>query len=604
MENQVVQIALKDLVASSLNVRKVTADNADDKKLIASIRSQGVMQNLVVVPAARGKKFEVVAGGRRLAALNHLKDKKEITGDYLVWCNKKSREDATEASIAENVARADMHPADKFEAFVALAEGGKKSIKEIAKAFGETQAGVKRLLTLGVLAPEILDHFRKGSLDMDDVMAFTVCEDHDKQLACYEALAPHQLHAGNIRRFLVGQAVRSDDAMAKLVGLPAYKRAGGTVSADLFQDIVYLQDSELLERLAAEKLDKAAQEFLADGWKWVEVIHDSYVPYGRFAGRLQGEFGDVPVELTARLEAARKELEELENGEGDYSAEESQRVDDLYEQIEADEEKLEQYRAFTHEQKSQSGVAVFYNREGEILVELGHLKKEDMRQIRQQPDHGGESHGEGGVSVESGRESQALISDLANYRLQAMQAALLKAPGIVEDLSAFAVADQVLGGAGQWNMPVSVNAHQHSFDAPGDIGSTVAAGEIEAFKNKLDLHWLLNENMAARFTAYCQLTPKAKKDIATYVMAVSLRNASGEFARVVASLAEFNIGDYWKPTADNYYKRLTANSLTELAQEQLGSDWLEEHGGTKKGHLVGAIEAAEGMAGWLPESIQ
>ena len=65
MENQVVQIALKDLVASSLNVRKVTADNADDKKLIASIRSQGVMQNLVVVPAARGKKFEVVAGDRK-----------------------------------------------------------------------------------------------------------------------------------------------------------------------------------------------------------------------------------------------------------------------------------------------------------------------------------------------------------------------------------------------------------------------------------------------------------------------------------------------------------------------------------------------------------
>lgn len=36
MENQVVQIALKDLVASSLNVRKVTPENADDKKLRVS----------------------------------------------------------------------------------------------------------------------------------------------------------------------------------------------------------------------------------------------------------------------------------------------------------------------------------------------------------------------------------------------------------------------------------------------------------------------------------------------------------------------------------------------------------------------------------------
>lgn len=600
MENQVVQIALKDLVASSLNVRKVTPENADDKKLIASICSQGVMQNLVVVPAMRGKKFEVVAGGRRLAALNHLKDKKEITGDYLVWCIKKSREDATEASIAENVARADMHPADKFEAFVALAEGGKKSIKEIARMFGETQAGVKRLLTLGVIAPGILDHFRNGRLDMGDVMAFTVCEDHDKQLACYEALAPHQLHPGNIRRFLVGQAVRSDDAKAKLVGLAAYKRAGGTITDDLFQDIVYLQDTELLDRLAGDELDEVAQKYLADGWKWVEIIHDSYVPYGRFAGRLHAEYSDVPPELAEKLESARRELERLEDSDGDFSAEESERVDELYEQIGEIEKKLELYRGFTLDQKSQSGVAVFYNCAGEILVELGHLKKEDVRKGRQQASGGADA---GGTSGEGGLESQALISDLANYRLQAMQAALLKAPSLIEDLSGFALADQVLGGVEQWNMPVAVNAYQHSFDAPSDIGRTVAAGEIEAFKNNLDLHWLLHDTMEARFVAYCKLSAQAKREISTYVVAVSLRNAGGEFARVVASLAGFNLRHYWKPSAENYYKRLTISALAGIAKGQLGSEWLDVHGGKKKADLVAAIEAEQGMEGWLPDSI-
>lgn len=63
-------IPLKKLAASPNNVRK-SSDPAADAQLKADIAARGLLQNLVVRKAARGK-FEVEAGGRRLAALQAL----------------------------------------------------------------------------------------------------------------------------------------------------------------------------------------------------------------------------------------------------------------------------------------------------------------------------------------------------------------------------------------------------------------------------------------------------------------------------------------------------------------------------------------------------
>jgi ParB family chromosome partitioning protein len=63
-------IALTDLVRSPANVRK-TSVMIGIEELAASIEAHGLLQNLQVREAANGK-YEVVAGGRRLAALKLL----------------------------------------------------------------------------------------------------------------------------------------------------------------------------------------------------------------------------------------------------------------------------------------------------------------------------------------------------------------------------------------------------------------------------------------------------------------------------------------------------------------------------------------------------
>src|SRR5580693_6252323 len=115
-------IALNKLVPSPANVRKTGATTGIDE-LAASIAAHGLLQNLQVRPGPNGK-FEVVAGGRRLAAIKRLAKAKTIAKDAEIACNVLDGADAAEISLAENIMRLPMHPADQYEAFKALAEEG------------------------------------------------------------------------------------------------------------------------------------------------------------------------------------------------------------------------------------------------------------------------------------------------------------------------------------------------------------------------------------------------------------------------------------------------------------------------------------------------
>jgi ParB family chromosome partitioning protein len=122
--------------------------------LAASIAAHGLLQNLQVRPA-NGGSYEVVAGGRRLAALKLLAKQKQIAADYPVPCRALDGEDAAEISLAENEMRLPMHPADQFDAFKKLADDG-KGPEEIAARFGTTPKIVMQRLKLAVVSPKLI----------------------------------------------------------------------------------------------------------------------------------------------------------------------------------------------------------------------------------------------------------------------------------------------------------------------------------------------------------------------------------------------------------------------------------------------------------------
>lgn len=73
----------KLVLSEDHQARSATAPVMSLPELAASIKDSGVLQNLVVVQAARGR-YEVCAGGRRLAALTLLAQQGDIVDNYLL----------------------------------------------------------------------------------------------------------------------------------------------------------------------------------------------------------------------------------------------------------------------------------------------------------------------------------------------------------------------------------------------------------------------------------------------------------------------------------------------------------------------------------------
>lgn len=96
------------------NVRKTPRMSIPE--LAASIQRVGLLQNLIVIAAAQrgegSEHYEVVAGGRRLAALKLLAKKRRISKEWDVPCLLVADGTTRTASLTENVQREAMHPAD------------------------------------------------------------------------------------------------------------------------------------------------------------------------------------------------------------------------------------------------------------------------------------------------------------------------------------------------------------------------------------------------------------------------------------------------------------------------------------------------------------
>jgi len=162
------------------NVRKTPRMSIPE--LAASIQRVGLLQNLIVIPAAGGEHYEVVAGGRRLAALKLLAKKHRIAKDWDVPCLRVADGTARTASLTENVQREAMHPADQFEAFAALVAEG-RPIEDIAADFSVTPLVVQRRLKLANVSPRLMADYRADAVTLDQLMALAITDGHAAQEA-------------------------------------------------------------------------------------------------------------------------------------------------------------------------------------------------------------------------------------------------------------------------------------------------------------------------------------------------------------------------------------------------------------------------------------
>ena len=347
-ERDIRDIPLSQLELSPCNVRKTPADASAFTELKASIAAHGLLENLIAHTMGPGPdgaaRYAVIAGGRRLAAMQALAAEGTLEEDHPVPCRMIGGiVAAEEVSLAENSVRAAMHPADQVEAFRRLADAG-STAAAIAARFGVSERTVEKRLRLGNAAPVLLEAYRAGKIDLDTLMAFAVTTDQAHQGAVWETVSQQGYRPGawQIRHLLTEDRVSATSAIARFVGIEAYEAAGGKIDRDLFAEEdergIWFDDPDLLNKLAMDGLQVAARE-LKTRWKWAEARLD--VDWGATAsfGRVRPQPAEPTDEEKAEIERLRTRNDELANMDDEDWTEE------LVEEPDANETRLDEIEA-------------------------------------------------------------------------------------------------------------------------------------------------------------------------------------------------------------------------------------------------------------------
>lgn len=191
----VAPIALEHLKVSEKNVRQ-HPDKKSIEALARNIGAIGLLNPLTVIKGKVNGDYEVIAGQRRLAALQHLYD-----GDLSVEVPCRIYEDADKAataSLAENEMRQDISPYDVYDAIAGLVSN--HSADELASIFGMTKKEILQLCALGKLDIKLLHEARKIDMTIEALAHFTRIPGHKEQRAIFTELQKRRaLAAWNVR---------------------------------------------------------------------------------------------------------------------------------------------------------------------------------------------------------------------------------------------------------------------------------------------------------------------------------------------------------------------------------------------------------------------
>ena len=164
---------LQVLPASELSPGKyqprTRMDPGSLEELAASIKSQGVMQPILVRPIGGqfdSERYEIIAGERRWRAA-------QIAGLVSVPCLVRAIPDeaALAMSLIENIQREDLNPLEEAAGIQRLIEEFGMTHQQAADAVGRSRPAASNLLRLLQLAPPVQELLMAGDIDMGHARA-------------------------------------------------------------------------------------------------------------------------------------------------------------------------------------------------------------------------------------------------------------------------------------------------------------------------------------------------------------------------------------------------------------------------------------------------
>ena len=613
---EILRIPVNKLIRSACNVRKTGGESIDE--LAASIFAHGLLQNLTVTEQTKHDKptgkFEVVAGARRLAALQKLAKQNKIPKTFAVPCLPVAAATAPEMSLAENTIRQAMHPADQFTAFRSLIDQ-RMTVEDVAARFGVSATTVRQRLKLANVAPRLFELFRADEINLDQMMALAVTDDHAAQERVWDSAKEWQKSHHALRRALTETMVDAGDPRTRFVGLRAYLSAGGSLEKDLFQEEHegFLTDPAKLDRLVIEKLQTVAAEVREEGWKWVEIQANAQELDLSDFDRIRPLYLPVTDEGRIDIEALQAEQEQIENAHPEaeeYPPEVEARMAEIESQIEELNERPRKYR---EEEIALAGAIVTVENQGQAVIYRGLIRSEDKAKWKklsarsQTPDESDTKKQEDDMP----ELAAVLVEELTAHRTAALRAELLRRPDLalvaITHRLALAVCYENWSHGRPTVVSVGLEKGSGSIKHHGPTIEQSAADKrlwetLDLWQHKLPgdsgqlWDWLLSQvqgnilDLLALCTAYT-------------INAVQMPHYADperiSAAQRLATSLDLDMAKWWQATGETYFSRVRREQIVEALAEG-GVDQNLDLGKLKKAEL--AAEAAKRLAGtrWLP----
>lgn len=560
------------------NSRHHSAYETQLKELADNIEAIGLILPLAVRPVDGGL-YRILDGHRRHQALTMIYHGKEEETDVPVLVRNADNADARVLSLAANIMRLPLHPADQYEAFAAmLAEG--LSREEIATRFALPVKDVDKRLALGQVAKPFLDAYRKDELKVETIMDLSALS-MSRQFEVLKLIGEQGGLDGRgvdwkIRNIINDKAVFSHNAVVKFVGLDAYEAAGGRVERSLFDDTERLVDTDLLFKLAEDKVPSWVEAMRGQGWMFAMREADAPKNWERFERHYPSPvLSDEAARRKTEIEARIDEIDEIDSDE--LSDEESEALYDERDQLDEELRELTAGAAMSYsdEEKAES-CCILLN---DWRVTYGVI----WPKSKEKPEEGAKPE-----KPEVKGWSQALIDEIDAHGSVAAQLAIMREHDTADCMLLASLYQDAVPAVTE--RVLAITTQDRFSDVNINAGKDIQSA-LKGFGLKGHGFWSLVQQIG-------KLDGEARAELRAVLVARIMRKRRGkELEEMFGNLTTANVLASWKPEKE-FFERLTTAQLEEVHKELTGKGFNTP---TTKASAVAMVVTQASARNWVPK---
>lgn len=543
--------------------------------LADNIRAIGLILPLSVRPAG-GNLYSIIDGHRRHQALTMLHTEGGDP-DVPVLVRETDDTDARVLSLAANIMRLPLHPADQFEAFKAMLDEG-LTPENIAARFSLAVKDVNQRLALGGVIKPFLNAYRDGDLKIEAVKLLTPLSS-ERQLEVLNQLIDGKSERRSwdyqLRQLVNDKAIFSNNTAVKFVGLAAYEAAGGRVERSLFEDNARLVDTDLLFKLAEEKVPSFIEAMRDGGWMFCMREIDMPKNWGKWERHYASPV--FSEDQTVRLAVIETRLDELNEVDHDDWTDD---LDDEHTELgdERNEIRRSAVMDYTAEEMAESCIVIH----DDYRLTRGII----WPRKQEKPEEGADP---GKPEVKGW--SQVLLDEVDSHGSVAAQLAIMREPGIADAMLLAGMYQDTLNTNNARVM--ALNSTDRFCDNQINAGLELTKA-LKGFGLKHGDFWLLVDEIM-------KWEQPQRDQLRAVLVARAMKKRRGkELEDALFRLDTADVMATWVPEKE-FFERLNTAQLNEIWLELTGFNFKEP---TTKKSAVEMVAVKAAAANWMPRHLR